>query len=129
MSPTNPAAEPITNGALVESLDRLDVALAANVERSNEARRRLAGYRIALVEGTPLRDLLHAEERPRTVELLTANHATLESVGAQYRSEMAHALRREGETIDAIAELFGVTRQRISALLRQPSRHRSANGS
>ena len=53
------------------------------------------------------------------VELITTNMATLETAGAEFRAAEALALRAEGLTIGAIAELFGVTRQRISALLKQ----------
>ena len=45
--------------------------------------------------------------------------ASLETVGSELRASLALALRDEGLTIEAIAGLFGVTRQRISALLKQ----------
>jgi transcriptional regulator len=45
--------------------------------------------------------------------------ANLETAGAEFRAAEALALRAEGLTIEAIADLFGVTRQRISALLEQ----------
>ena len=38
---------------------------------------------------------------------------------AVYLSRLAWALHREGMTMDEIAKLFGVTRQRVSALLRE----------
>ena len=65
------------------------------------------------------RRVRRAEESPRTVELLSANMSVLETVGADFRARLAHELRREGLTIESVADLFGVTRQRVSALLRQ----------
>ncbi len=51
--------------------------------------------------------------------IISTNMATLETAGAEFRAAEALALRAHGLTIEAIAELFGVTRQRISALLKQ----------
>lgn len=104
---------------LIAALDAIDVAAAENVERSRLIQRRARRLRKALEKGAPLAELLEAEQPPRTVELLTANMTALETSGAELRATTALTLRAEGLTIEAIAELFGVTRQRISALLRQ----------
>lgn len=53
--------------------------------------------------------------------MITANIDALQGIGAQLRAAQAQALRQEGFTISAIADRFGVTRQRVSALLRQKS--------
>ena len=45
--------------------------------------------------------------------------ASPETVGSELRASLILPLRDEGLTIEAIAGLFGVTRQRISALLKQ----------
>ncbi len=39
--------------------------------------------------------------------------------GSRWRREEARALHDEGVTMDRIAALFGVTRQRVSQLLRE----------
>lgn len=104
---------------LVDALARIDTAAGENAERSLEIQRRVRELRRRLGAGEALVDLIREEEQPRVVELLTANMAALETVGAELRATQALALRAEGLTIAAIAELFGVTRQRISALLRQ----------
>ena len=54
----------------------------------------------------------------------TATHhvsapATLARAGSTFRREQAYALQGERVSINRIAALFGVTRQRISALLRE----------
>lgn len=104
---------------LLAALTAIEEAAGTNVERSREVQERARSFRERLLAGDRLADLVEDEERPRTVELLTANLATLETAGSELRAAQALALRDEGLTISAIAELFGVTRQRISALLRQ----------
>lgn len=113
---------PDSSGAadrLLLALDEFDSALAANIERSREMRRRIAEQRSAIEAGEDLAPLVEAEPPPRTVEMLTDNIDTLHGSGSRLRSAQALALRTEGLTITEIAELFGVTRQRVSALLRQ----------
>lgn len=104
---------------LVSTIDELDAALAENIERSIEVRRRLMTLRTEAERSGSVLAAIEAEPTPRTVELLTENVETLHSAGARLRAAQALALRAEGLTIEAIADLFGVTRQRISALLRQ----------
>jgi predicted transcriptional regulator len=53
------------------------------------------------------------------VQLLTESAETLHEHGSRVRRTEARALHREGLTMDQIARLFGVTRQRVSALLRE----------
>lgn len=104
---------------LQDVLTHLEVAAADNVARGNEIRRRVAWFREQIDQGTSIADAVAAEDQPRLVELITANMTTLDTVGSEFRVELALALRDEGLTIEAVADLFGVTRQRISALLRQ----------
>lgn len=104
---------------LRRALDAMEGAAAENIERSRELQRRVRKVRRRLDAGRPVTPLLEDEPRPGIAELLSANLSTLESAGSELRAALAMALRTEGLTLEAIAELFGVTRQRISALLRQ----------
>lgn len=97
----------------------MDLAAAENIERSRELQRRVRTVRRRLDAGRSLAPFVEEEPRPRIAELLSANLSTLESAGSELRAALALTLRAEGLTLEAIAELFGVTRQRISALLRQ----------
>jgi len=106
---------------LLDALADIESALADNVERGLEIRRRVQSLRAELEQGASARHLVEVEGTPRTVEMLTANMVVLETAGSEFRASLAHALRDEGLTIAAIADLYGVTRQRISALLRQRS--------
>lgn len=104
---------------LVSALTELDTALADNVARSREIQKRVRHLRRRIDAGDSFTALVEAEDQPRTVEMLTENIDTLHGIGARLRAAQAHALRDEGLTIAAIADLFGVTRQRVSALLKQ----------
>ena len=67
-------------------------------------------------------DIVTAESRPLVVEQISSVMASLASAGGAWRREQAHALAAEQVSINRIAALFGVTRQRISALLRETGR-------
>jgi hypothetical protein len=66
------------------------------------------------------REIVPNEERPLIVELITANLELLSGVGSRLRRAEAKALYDEGLTMDEIATLFGVSRQRVAVLLRSP---------
>lgn len=104
---------------LLVALTAIEVAAHDNAERSYQLQRRARTLRRRLQTGENLVELVEAEETPRMVELISTNMANLETAGAEFRAAEALALRAEGLTIEAIAVLFGVTRQRISALLKQ----------
>ena len=71
-------------------------------------------------EGRPYREIVPNEERPLIVELLSANLDLLAGVGSRLRRAEARVLYEEGLTMDDIAALFGVSRQRVAVLLRTP---------
>ena len=104
---------------LIEALNGIEATAQENIQRTLEVQRKAAELRIGLASGEPLVDLVRGEDEPRVVELISTNLTTLATAGAELRAAKALALRAEGLTIDAISDLFGVTRQRISALLKQ----------
>ena len=69
-------------------------------------------------QGRPWLDIVSAESHPLVVESISSVIASLASAGSLFRREQARALNDEDVSINRIAALFGVTRQRISALLR-----------
>ena len=101
------------------ALEGIETAAGETSTRSRDGQRRAGELRERLESGQPLVELIREEQPPLVVELVSANMATLDTAGAELRAAQALALRAEGLTIEAISELFGVTRQRISALLRQ----------
>jgi hypothetical protein len=68
-------------------------------------------------EGRSWRDIVQDEDGPLVVELMSESLGALIDAGARLRRAKARALYRDGVTMEAIAELFGVTRQRVSHLI------------
>ncbi len=108
-----------SSGRLIAALEDLERTAAENARRSLEIQARSSVMRAQLLDGASAHDVIHNEEQPRMVELLSSNMEVLKTAGTEYRVAQAEALRSEGATVEAIGDLFGVTRQRISALLRQ----------
>ena len=100
------------------ALDNLDQALDELSEMINTMKGRAEAIRRAHANGTRLREIVPAEESPLLVQLLTDATNRLHSYGNRVRRSEARALYEEGMTMEEIASLFGVTRQRVSALLR-----------
>jgi DNA-directed RNA polymerase sigma subunit (sigma70/sigma32) len=103
----------------MEALEDLDHALDQVAQMTGQMRRRIAELRVVQAEGRPLRDTLSQEQTPLIVQLLTESTNLLHSYGNRVRRTEARALHREGMTMEEIARLFGVSRQRVSALLRE----------
>lgn len=81
------------------------------------------GYRADILRkhrrsGRSWLDVVTIEERPLIVERITCAMDSLATKGGRWRRKQARALRAEGVSINRIAALYGVTRQRISALVR-----------
>lgn len=111
---------------------RADDALACLYElttATEELRRRLN----ALFDGGPLThlgssnglsyaQLVPLKTRMQVLELISDAFKALSDAGGRFRQTEASALYDEGMTMDEIAAVLGVTRQRVSALLRQAPR-------
>jgi hypothetical protein len=64
-------------------------------------------------------DIVSGEPRPLVVERISTVLASLATAGHSWRREQASALQGEQVSINRIAAMYGVTRQRISALLKE----------
>ncbi len=113
-----PSQGPQAEDRVIDALDKLVDALSQNIEASQQAIDRAKGVKEMRARGVPYRDIAEATGGPLVVQLITNNLDRLRVYGAQLRQAQAAALYDEGMTMDQIAALFGVTRQRISALLR-----------
>jgi len=116
------AAEPLpvpagdaAEGALVALLAELDRCTEELAKSRARAEKLLQDRRA----GRPWLELVTGEARPLIVERISSVLAGLASAGHAWRREQAAALQREQVSINRIAALFGVTRQRISALLKE----------
>ena len=101
--------------ALAALVTQLDACIAQLQHARQRAERLLAQRR----EDRPWRDVVTEEARPLVVESISSVMASLATAGHAWRREQARALHDEQVSINRIAALFGVTRQRISALLRE----------
>ena len=111
--------------ALAELIEVLD----ANLRRSEQMLER-ARYLSTLREaGLGWAKVVEGAKRPLIVELLTSSIEELHEASARFRRAHARALRAEGLSIEQIATWFGVSRQRISALLSSPAPPRRSFGS
>jgi hypothetical protein len=107
--------------AFMAALDDLDGALDRMEDMVRAMKERITEIRAVRAEGRPLREVVPYERTPLIVQLLTESTNLLHSYGNRVRRTEARALHHEGMTMDEIAKLFGVTRQRVSALLREGS--------
>ena len=68
--------------------------------------------------------IVTAEDPPLIVERISIALATLSASGSRWRRAQALALHAEGISINRIAALFRVTRQRVSTLINGQARKR-----
>jgi hypothetical protein len=102
--------------ALRELVDELDACLV----ELDRARHRAADLLRQRESGVAWLDIVGRETRPLVVEQISRVLGSLSTAGHAWRREQAAALQAEDVSINRIAALFGVTRQRISTLLREP---------
>jgi hypothetical protein len=119
-----PNPEPID--PVLTALDELVRVLNENAALNETAIRRADEIRRLRERGLPYSEIVPLEERPLIVELLTHNLYGLSDASSRFRKAEARALYSDGLTMTEIADLFGVTRQRVAALLRpsmDPAQH------
>jgi hypothetical protein len=112
----------MTDDAFLDALTTLEATLADNHERTKLIKKRITQLRRLRANGVSYAEIVATRDGPLLVQLLTESRAALDTSGASVRRAEAQALYAEGLTMDQIAEGFGVTRQRVSTLLRRTSR-------
>ena len=103
----------------VQALEALVTELDRCVGELTQARDRAQKLLRERRAGRPWLEVVTGESRPLVVERISTVLAALATAGHAWRQEQAVALQAEQVSINRIAALFGVTRQRISALLRE----------
>ena len=121
MSPTRSGHPKDDREAFLQALSELREALDVNMRRAERMKERIAQIQTAMADGESLRQIVPREEKPLLVELLTQSAQNLSAYGSRVRRLEAHVLHQEGLTMEQIAHLFRVTRQRVSMLLREES--------
>lgn len=105
--------------AAARALERLVTELDACIAELQRARLRSEALLRKRRAGHPWLEIVTGEARPLVVESISTVLGSLATAGHAWRREQASALQAEDVSINRIAALFGVTRQRISALLRE----------
>ncbi len=113
---------------VLAALDNLEAVLRGNSERIRTAIRRADEIRRLRERGHRYSEIVPIEERPLIVELITRNLNELSEASSRFRRVEARALYSEGLTMAEIADLFGVTRQRVAALLGRDKLDESTDG-
>ncbi len=114
--PTAPSDE-----AAERALENLVTELDRCMDELVQARARAERLLVQRRSGRAWLDVVTGEARPLVVERISTVLAALSAAGHDWRREQAAALQGEQVSINRIAALFGVTRQRISALLKEPA--------
>ena len=110
-----PGPDDAATAALEALVTELGTCIA-QLRHAHDRAERLLTHRRA---GGPWLEIVTTESKPLVVESISAVMSSLATAGHAWRREQALALQREDVSINRIAALFGVTRQRISALLRE----------
>ena len=113
--------EPTDADEVLAAIESVVQALTENQSRTEIALQRAADIREQRLAGRSYTEIYESSEHPLLVEILTTNVLELHDVGHHLRTAQAWALRQEGLSTQRIAQLYGVSRQRIMALLRSAS--------
>jgi DNA-directed RNA polymerase specialized sigma24 family protein len=104
---------------VLEALDVLLAVLRDSTQRNQGATRRGQTIRRLRNGGRSYREILGRDERALILQVTRENVDGLLQASSRLRRAEAKALYAEGMTMEEIAEVFGVTRQRVSVLLRE----------
>jgi len=111
---------------VLDALDDLVAVLQDSNRRNQLAMRRARTIRGSRSQDRTYREIFAGDERSLIQEITRKNLDTLLRASARLRRAEASALHAEGMTMEEIAVLFGVTRQRVSVLLREASQRNGA---
>ena len=100
------------------ALTALEEILDDHGKRARLIKKRIAQIRRGRANGASYTELVSNNDTPLIVQLMTESSVAFGAGGSDVRRAEARALYAEGLTMEQIAERFGVTRQRVSTLLR-----------
>src|SRR5579864_8650974 len=103
---------------VLDALDQVVETLEDTCAEGSRAAAHAREIRERSRQGVPLRELLQSGDT-QVVRQVSSVLKRLGEASSRLRRAQARALHAEGLTTERIAELFGVTRQRVSALLKQ----------
>ncbi len=106
------------NEAELLALDGLAAAIEDNARDERILAKQVRQLRADRTKGRSWHDLLGHKTRPPVIELSTRILGRATAVSAALRRRLVRGLRAEGATTPAIGEIFDVSHQRVSTLLR-----------
>jgi hypothetical protein len=115
----NEASQGTASDEVLKALGELEVVLRENAEHERLLSQRITALRLARENGKEWRAILANEDEPGTVQLVSTVLRRQSEASGYLRRSLVVALRAEGQSIPSIAQLFGVTHQRVSNLLRR----------
>ena len=102
----------------LDALDALIETLSADRHRIDQILEKARYIHTLRTAGLEWSQVVEREHHPLIVELLTEIIETVHVASSRFRRQQAQVLRAEGMPMERIAEQFGVTRQRVSQLLK-----------
>ncbi len=105
---------------VVRSMQQLSACLTASAEEMARLSQRADQVSRAVASGRPLAEVIEGEPRPLIISRMTELLDELADTAGEVRRAEAAQLNAEGLSQYRIAKIFGVTRQRVSALLSPP---------
>jgi hypothetical protein len=113
--------EIMSDGTTVQALVQLAKVMDSTAVDLRELAERARARADAIDGGQSWKDSVTGQQQPLIVERLTEILEALARHGAAFRKAEARVLHGEGLSQEHIAALFGVTRQRVGALLSDES--------
>ena len=107
---------------VMDALDGLLEVIERNERRAVMIRERAEAFGALRRLGFSSAEIVPLAEQPLIVELVAQSITDLCEASGRFRRAEAEMLHRQGVTMERIATLFGVTRQRVSSLLRDRDR-------
>jgi hypothetical protein len=104
---------------VLDAIDELVGILTASARRIEEMTQQVEAIRDRRSAGQSYREIEGARSQPIITELTNHSLTAVSEAASRLRRAEARALYDEGMTMEQIAALFGVTRQRVSALLKR----------
>ena len=104
---------------VLNALNELEAVLRENAESERMLFQRISEVRLARENGKEWKSILAGEDEPGTIQLVSTVLRRQSEASGYLRRSLVVALRAEGQSIPSIANLFGVTHQRVSNLLRR----------
>ncbi|MBV9412383.1 MAG: hypothetical protein JO148_12355 [Acidimicrobiia bacterium] len=104
--------------AVLAALDRLTATLEHAANHVREVRERCNQHALERRDGRSWEEIVAEEQCPPLVDLLNTVATGMADANNRYRVAVTKALHREGMSMRRIGEVLGVTRQRVSVLLK-----------